>query len=816
MAIDSTTASPAAPVACAHCGLASPPPGAEGEPAFCCEGCRGAYHLIHGWGLEDYYALRDRAGGELSAQPVEILSGFDELDDPAALGLSAPHACGDDLFRSRLAVSGLHCGACAWLIERSAQRHAGFQGARVRLNDHTVDILFRPSETKLSRIAKDLARLGYRLTPLVQDDQQRRQAAENRTLLVDIAIAGFCAVNAMWLAIALYAGAFSGIAAEHEAALRWAGVLLGLVAVAVPGRTFFRGALASLRTRTPHMDLPVALGISAGAAAGLAAVVAGRGEVYFDSVATLVFLLLIGRWVQFRQQRRAADSVSLLMRLTPRLATRIDPGGGRQRVPADRLIAGETVRVAAGETVSADGEVVSGQSSIDRSLVTGESRPVEVGPGDGVEAGAANLEASLDLRVTAAGRESRVGRITALIEDAAANRAPIVQLADAIGGWFVITVIVLAAVTVAAWWPSDPIGGIENAVALLIVACPCALALATPLSLAVAIGRLARRQLLVRGGDVLERLAKTGTVWFDKTGTLTAGRLHLLDWWGEEQALGLAAAVEQSITHPVADAIGQAADARGLEIPEAECRRQRTGTGAEGSVAGHRVLVGNRGLLESAGVAVGREVQEQIDRVIVSGSSPVLVAVDGQVAAVGALGDQLRPGASETVTALRRRGWDVGILSGDHPAAVRRVAESLGIDGRMAIGGMDPEEKLARIHNSKRHGGSVLMIGDGINDAAALAAADVGVAIRGGAAASLEAAPIYLQSGGLPAVLDLVDASRRTVRTIRRNFGLSLSYNVVAVLLAMTGLIHPLVAAVLMPISSLTVLSSVLVSKTLD
>ena len=801
-------------MACAHCGLPSPPSRDEGQPAFCCDGCRGAYHLIQGWGLEDYYALRDRAGGDLRAQPVESLGGFEELDDAAILGLSAPHPCGDGLLRSRLAVGGLHCGACAWLIERSAEQHAGFQGARVRLHDHTVDILYRPSETKLSHIAKNLARLGYRLTPLVQDDQQRRQSAENRRLLVDIAIAAFCAANAMWVAIALYAGMFSGIAVEHETALRWAGVLLGLVAVVVPGRTFFRGALASLRTRTPHMDLPVALGISAGAVGGLVAVIAGRGEVYFDSVAMLVFLLLVGRWVQFRQQRRAADSVSLLMRLTPRFATRVDEVGDEHRVSADRLLAGDIVRVAPGETVPADGEVVRGRSSIDRSLVTGESLPVEIGPGDAIEAGTANLESILDLQVTAAGRVSRVGRITQLIEDAAANRSPIVQLADSIGGRFVVTVIVLAAITIAVWWQIDPLQGTENAVALLIVACPCALALATPLALSVAIGRLARRQMLVRGGDVLERLANPGTVWFDKTGTLTAGQLRLNEWSGDEPTLRLAAAVEQSMAHPVAEAIRQAAQERELELPEVSNPRQRMGLGAEGTVEGHHVLVGNQALLQSAGVEIPQAGRDEIDRITVSGSSPVLVAIDGQLSAIGALGDQLRPGTRDAVTALRQRGWDVGILSGDHPIAVRRVAEHLGIDAPWAIGGMDPEQKLARIEESKRAGKTVLMVGDGVNDAAALAAADVGVAIRGGAAASLEAAPVYLQSGGLSAVVDLVDASRRTVRTIRRNFKLSLSYNVVAVLLAMTGLIHPLVAAILMPISSLTVLSSVLASRT--
>ena len=801
-------------VACAHCGLPSPPPSDVSQPAFCCEGCRGAYLLIHGWGLEDYYALRDRVGGEAAVQPVESPGRFDELDDPSAMGLSAPRACGEGLLVSRLGVSGLHCGACAWLIERSASHHRGFQAARVRFHDHTVEIFYRPDETRLSRIAKDLARLGYRVAPMTDDDRQRRQSSENRRLLIDIALAGFCMTNAMWLAVALYAGESSGIAAEHESALRIAGVTLGVVSVAVPGRTFLRGALASLRTRTPHMDLPVALGISVGALAGVVVVLVGRGEVYFDSVTMLVFFLLIGRWLQFRQQRRASDSVSLLMRLTPRLATQVGRDGMSRRVPADRLAAGDTIRVAAGETFAADGVVSAGRSAVDRSLVTGESHPVEVSEGDPVEAGASNLEATLDVCVTASGGESRVGRITRMIEDAAGRRAPLVQLADAIGGRFVVTVLILAAVTVAIWWRSDPIGGVENAVALLIVACPCALALATPLSLAVAIGRMAQRRMLVRGGDVVERLSRPGFIWFDKTGTLTEGRLRLRSWSGDPETLAAAAAVEASLSHPVAVAIRNAAEQRGYSVPAADQVRQRSGMGAQGQVGSRRVLVGNEELMRSEGIGITAARQAEIAQISAGGLAPLLVAIDGQIRGVGGIGDHPRPSAADAVARLVRRGWGVGILSGDHPEVVRRVAESLGIPSDRAFGAMEPEAKLAKVEASLGSGGPIVMVGDGVNDAAALAAADVGVAVRGGAAASLDAAPVYLQTDGPSALVDLVDASRQTVRTIRRNFFLSLGYNSVAVTLAMSGLIHPLMAAILMPLSSLTVISSVLVSKT--
>ncbi|MCA9183325.1 MAG: heavy metal translocating P-type ATPase metal-binding domain-containing protein, partial [Planctomycetales bacterium] len=457
------------------------------QPTFCCNGCRGAYELIHGWGLEDYYALRDTLspGGGLA---VVGAGRYQELDDPSLMGRSAPQPANDGLLTCRLAVAGLHCGACAWLIERSARLVPGWNSARVRLNDHTMDVIFDPRQTKLSRIATTLDTLGYRVAPLADSERADRATAENRRLLVQIAIAGFCAANAMWVAVALYAGQFSGIAAEHATALRWAGVTLGVAAVVTAGRTFFQGAWASLRTRTPHMDLPVALGLGVGVVAGIVGAIRGTGDVYFDSIAVLVFLLLVGRWVQFRQQRRAAESVGLLMRLAPRTATRIEEDGSRRVVPTDVLRKDDVLYVQAGEGVPADGIIIRGQSLLDRSLMTGESRPVPIDVGDPVEAGTANLQSPIDIRVTAIGMDSRVGRLMQLVEEAASTRPPLVQLADRIGGWFVVIVIGLSVITLAVWWRTGPSIAAEHAVALLIVACPCALALATPLALAVALG----------------------------------------------------------------------------------------------------------------------------------------------------------------------------------------------------------------------------------------------------------------------------------------------------------------------------------------
>ncbi len=804
-------------VACAHCGLPSPLPEAAELP-FCCEGCRGAYHLIRDWDLGEYYALRDQLGGA-RGEAVRVPSRLEQFDDPMTLGDSVPLDCGGGMVRSRLAVQGLHCGACAWLIERAAAKQPGWHSARVRLSDHTLEAVYDPQTMKLSEVATLVSRLGYQVAPLVESKRQLREAAENRQHLVRIAIAGFCAMNSMWLAVALYAGTFSGIAPEHRWLLHWAGVILGMISVAFPGRVFFRGAWAALRTRTPHMDLPVALGLSVGAIAGLVAAITERGEAYFDSVAMLVFLLLVGRWIQFRQQRRATESVALLMRLTPRVASKVNDDSSVTRVPADSLLVNDIVRVEAGDTFPTDGIIESGDTQVDRSLVTGESRPVSATCGDHVEAGSCNLQYTVDVRVEAVGRESRVGKITSLIEEAAAQRAPIVQLADSIGAWFVVSVLLMAFGTLVYWWHVDPFTAAGNAIALLIVACPCALALATPLAIAVAIGRCAKRGILIRGADSLERVNRVGTVWFDKTGTLTVGQLRITRWdsnddQGDDATLAMAAAIEAGSKHLVAAAILDAAKRRLLTIPTATDVCQVPGLGVHGTVLDHTVHLGNQSFMDSLGISLSSANLVTVREISSIGSSPLIMAVDFTIVAIAAVDDEIRSDASKVVRSLQQAGWQVGVLSGDHKETVKRVAAQLGIAPDLTFGGVAPEDKLAQIRASRCDGQTVLMVGDGVNDAAALAAADVGIAIRGGAAVSLDAAPVYLSSGKLTSLLDLVDACSRTVTTIRWNFAISLGYNVFAVALAACGWISPLVAAVLMPASSLSVLSLVLISRT--
>ncbi len=810
---------PRASVLCTHCGLAVPP-GLVKEHAdhqFCCHGCETAYAIIHSCGLDRYYALRNAVERPSSARRVRGTgSKYAEFDDATfqslyCTPLASPQESAAGLMSVELYLEGVHCAACVWLVERLPRVVDGVVDARLDLRQSLVRIAWDPSRVPLSRVAASLDSLGYVPHAARGASVRDLRRSQDRKALVRLGVAGACAANVMLIAVALYAGLFSAMAEEHARLFRVLSMGISLVSLAWPGSVFFRGAWAAIRTRSAHLDLPIALGLGAGAVWGVYSTLAGLGEVYFDSLSVLVFLLLVGRYIQQRQQRGAADALELLFSLTPARARLVEDAahGTTRDIPTEALNIGDLIEVRAGESIPADGVVESGFSGVDAALLTGEARPVETGVGDRVAAGSVSVTGVLRVRVSATGESTRVGRLMKLVEEASRRRAPIVQLADRIAGWFVGVMLVLAAATCGVWLLIRPEAAVGHAVALLIVACPCALGLSTPLALTVAIGRAARRGILIKGGDVLERLARggcgRGTIFLDKTGTITESRLRVVRWFGDESARPLAASVERLCAHPIAKAIadGLAGDDK---LPAASDVEQHLGGGVAGAVEGRRVVVGSpKWVREQAATPDWLDAAER--EVLAEGLTPVLVAVNGDIVALAALGDAIRPDAHAAIRQLRGLGWRVAILSGDHPEVVQSVARQLAIDPADARGGVSPEDKLAVVTAESASGRAVVMVGDGVNDAAALAAASVGVAVHGGAEASLSAADVYIAAPGLRPLVELIGAARRTRRAITVALAASLAYNAVAVLLAMTGHISPLTAAVLMPLSSLTVLA---------
>ena len=445
-----------------------------------------------------------------------------------------------------------------------------------------------------------------------------------------------------------------------------------------------------------------------------------------------------------------------------------------------------------------DGVVTEGGSRLDNGLLTGESAPVPIGPGDVVFAGTVNRGAAIRVRIGQSGEATRVGQILREVEAAAARRAPVVRSADALAGGFVAVVLALAALT---WWrgsATDPSRALDNAIALLVVTCPCALALATPLAVTVAIGRAARAGILVKGGDALEALGRPGTLVLDKTGTLTEGRTRLVAWRGAEATRRAVLALERHSSHPLARGFREAWP--DLPVPDAADVVSTTGGGLEGRVEGRHVIVGSRAF-------VGARATDPVGFAAAAadpGWTPVLVAVDGEVAARAEFGDAVRRDAAATLAALRARGWRLRLLSGDDPVVAGAVGARLGFAPGECRGGASPEDKLAEIESLAGRG-CVVMVGDGVNDAAAMARATVGVGVHGGAEACLATADVFLARAGLQPLLELTIGAARTLRVIRRGIAFSIVYNVVGAGLAMAGLVHPLVAAIMMPASSLTV-----------
>jgi len=799
------------PVHCDHCGLPVPTgriePGADRQ--FCCSGCRLAWDVIHDHGLDRYYELR--SGLETDEQPARTTgAGYEEFDDPTFAELYVRRSA-DGLASVELYLEGVHCAACVWLVERVPVVIDGVAECRLDIGRSLAVVRWDPDAVPLSSIARFLDRIGYPPHPFRGVDVRDLERREDRSLLIRIAVAGAIAGNVMLLAFALYGGHFHGISDEFRTLFRWLSLALATPSVLWCAAPFHRGAWGSLRTRRLHMDVPISIGVLVAFTWGIVTTVRGSGEIYFDSVTVLIFLLLAGRFVQRRQQRSAARATEMMFSLTPTRARRLEDGTVRE-VAVSALKVGDLVEVRAGDSIPADGVVRSGTAELDLSLLTGESRPVTVSPGEPVHAGTVNLSSPLHVEVRTTGEDTRVGRLMRMVEEAAHRRAPVVLLADRISAWFVVAVLVLATGTAAVWAWLDPAHAVDHAVALLIVSCPCALGLATPLAVSAAIGRAARAEILVKGGDALEVLARPGRMILDKTGTLTEGRMTLERWIGDDAVQPLVAAIESRSSHPTARALVESLGAApGLEVSDV---RQVPGRGVVGRCDGHDIVVGSA-VFVADHAEVSGELTAAAHAAASDGLSPVLVAVDGHTVAVAGMGDPLRPETPATIAALARDGWRLEVLSGDHPDVVRAVTARAGVDPAAAHGAVPPEDKADRVAAAALDG-TVVMVGDGVNDAAALAAATVGVAVHGGAEAALAAADVFLARPGIDGLADLVEGARRTLAVIRRNLVFSLTYNVVAVSLAITGHMHPLLAAVLMPLSSITVVVSSYRARTFE
>lgn len=805
---------------CAHCDLRVPSGLVVTGDAnqFCCNGCRTAFELIHSCGLDDFYRYAENKQTVVNSgdedfknydteyfienftqrlKPEGALAG----DDPDSSQFSNPTRVVD------FSLEGIHCSACVWLVEKLPKIIPGVLQAKVNLPTRSVKIAFE-SSASLCQIANSLSNLGYRPTPYQQENRSLEVRTENRKKLFQLGLAGAAAGNNMLVSLGIYLGQLQGMNSGITTLLLVYSGIISVVSLLGPGRTILQKAIWSVRTQTPHMDVPVALGITIAAISGWVNLILGTDVAYFDSISILIFVLLLGRYFQYLQQRSAIDQIGLLSRVTPQFSKqRID--GGTRDIATQQIRVGDQIEVNVKELIPVDGVVLQGQSNIDLSVLTGESVPQNVSANAAVYSGTTNLSEKLLIQATKTLNDSKVASIFRDVEESVNKKTRIVQIADRIGAKFVVVILVLAMLTLIYWLPNWKMAS-DSAVALLIVACPCALALATPLAISIALSGAIRRKILIKDGDAFEHLSRVETVWFDKTGTLTEGELRVDQWYGSKAYFPEIAAIEVGASHAISAAVLNYMRSNKLDSSDVDAKCVESfSNGIRGEVDGIAFLAGNLIFMQQRRIVVADEFLSQASEFVRTGCSPLFFARDGSVIAVAAVGDRLRPGAKELIHHLRTNGYSVGLLSGDAMEVVKKVARELAIDDDQAFGGLLPEEKSEIVKRTKH----CLMVGDGINDSSAIANADVAVAINCKSSIGSKVSPIVIGAEQVCHVDDLLVASRRVMRVIYRNIAIALLYNSIAVTLAFFGLITPLWAAILMPVSSISVVASSLASN---
>lgn len=689
-----------------------------------------------------------------------------------------------------LIVEGAHCAGCIAKIERGLTEMGAVKSVRLNLSTGRLAVQFEGHDGLAGEIVSKLKSLGYPARPYAPETGDDPRAKEEKRLLRCMAVAGFAMANIMLLSIAVWSG--DGEMDETTRTLmHWISGLIALPASAFAGRPFFESAWRALKARSVNMDVPISLAVILAIGLSIYEASTGAEHTYFDASVMLLFFLLIGRFLDERLRARAGQSARQLAAMQASVAHRIDDQGNVQAIPAQDVQPGDHLLVAAGDRVPVDGEVIEGEGSVDAALVTGETQPLELEKGSEVYSGMINLDAPLTIKATAARSDSLLAEITRLVEAGQQSRSSYVRLADKAAQLYVPVVHTLALGTFILWWV---MGGevrpaILNAIAVLIITCPCALGLAVPAVQVVASGRLFKEGVLVKSGDALERLATADHVIFDKTGTLTEGRPRLInaDEIGAE-SIELASKLARTSRHPLSRAI---ADYTGMG-DTADAIDETPGGGIKGHVAGRDIKFGSaRWLGLPASPDDGSDNLEAW--LVIEGQEPVRFV----------FADQLREDAVKAVDDLKHRHFQTELLSGDRAGPVRSVAEALDID--KAESGLKPQDKIARIQALIEEGSYPLMVGDGINDAPALSAAHVSISMGSAAEISRSAADLVIQGDNLGVLGTAVDIARASRRRVFENFALAAAYNCIAVPLAVFGFVTPMIAAIAMSASSLLV-----------
>lgn len=702
-----------------------------------------------------------------------------------------------------LDVEGMTCASCAARVERVLNRQAGVASANINFATNRATVTFYPQSVSLDELSGAVEHIGYRIAPAAPEDVEAEDvhARDQRAWRGRVFLSWPLALAVLPLSLFYM----------DQSWARWTAFALTVPVQFVAGWPFLRTAAQRAAKLTANMDTLISLGTLAAFFYSTYELFAG-GDLYFDTAALIIAFIILGRYFEARAKGRASSAIRKLLELGAKEA-RLVIDGEERMVPVDEVRVDDLVRVRPGEKIPVDGVVIAGSSAVDESMLTGESVPVEKQEGNEVAGATINANGVLTIRATAVGQDTALAQIVRLVEEAQGTKAPVQRLADRISAVFVPVVLGVAAISFLGWWliAGDPTGGLIAAVAVLIIACPCALGLATPTAIMVGTGRGAEMGVLVKGGEVLENSKRIETVVFDKTGTLTKGEMSLTDAVpGTNQdardLLRLAASAEASSEHPIGQAIVAGAKGRGSPIDQVEGFSAVAGHGVRATVEGIEVFVGRRKLMRELGLHLADELEKAATDLEEDGRTAVFAGWEGEVRGVFGVADTLKEGANDVVGQLHDMGLEVVMITGDNARTAHAIAEQVGIDRVLAE--VLPEDKVNEVRRLQESGKVVAMVGDGINDAPALVQADLGIAIGTGTDVAIESSDITLMSGDLAGVVTSIRLSRRTLRVIFQNLGWAFGYNIAAIPLAAIGLLNPIIAGAAMGFSSVSVVTN--------
>ncbi|MDR1833829.1 MAG: heavy metal translocating P-type ATPase [Propionibacteriaceae bacterium] len=724
--------------------------------------------------------------------------------------------------QATIPIGGMTCAACAKRIEKFVARVDGVAQVAVNLATEKAFVAYDPEVVALDAIKAAIVKAGYQALEVKEnalEEERARKAKQLRVMWAKFTAAAVFTIPLLYLAM----GPMLGLPVPIDPMARPLPYALAELALAVPviavGWRFYTVGFKALAMRSPNMDSLIALGTSAATIFSLVSVwriwqgdMSAVDSLYFETAAVIITLILLGKTLEALTKSRTSEAIKKLMGLAPKTAI-VLRDGVETRLPVEAVVPGDVLLVRPGAAIPVDGVVLEGETAVDESMLTGESIPVDKAAGSKVYAATVNANGAIRFRAERVGAETALAQIVRLVEEAQGSKAPIARLADVISGWFVPIVCGIAVLAGGVWWAVS--GSLEFAltifISVLVIACPCALGLATPTAIMVGTGKGAQLGVLIKSGEALERAHAVAVVVLDKTGTITQGKPQVTD--ADPAALAWAAAAESGSEHPLGRAVVEYAQEQGIAIPAASGFRALTGMGVEAQVDGSAVLVGSRRLLRERGVELGAD--PAIEELAAAGKTPVLVAVDGEFAGAIAVADVVKPSSAAAVRKLRELGVQVVMLTGDSLATGQAVAKQVGIDKVLCE--VLPGDKAAEISRLQAQGQAVAMVGDGINDAPALVQADIGVAIGSGTDVAMESADIVLMRADLTGVPTAIKLSRRTIRTVKQNLGWAFGYNIVGIpiaaglLYALGGpLLSPVIAAAAMSLSSVSVLTNAL------